>query len=167
MELPAALKTKIERVWGVQGSEWVDRFPEILRVACERWNLSELEPFPNLSYHFVAAGRMDVREVAIKLGVPEPEFFQEAAALRAFGGNTCVKLIDYAPDVAAMVLERVNPGQSLESTWREELDDIQTKVIAQSMADLVTTGETPEIIAPFALSRFAHGDVQVGAVPGA
>jgi glycine oxidase len=50
-------------------------------------------------------------------------------------------------------------------TFRNGL--LLTPVIAQSMADLVTTGRTPEIIAPFALQRFAHGEVKEARLPGA
>ncbi len=41
-----------------------------------------------------------------------------------------------------------------------------TPVIAQSIAELVTSGVTPELIAPFSIARFA-GEVAAGRVPGA
>ncbi len=40
-------------------------------------------------------------------------------------------------------------------------------VVAQTMADLVTSGQTPALIAPFAISRFAAGTVTAGRIPGA
>lgn len=40
-------------------------------------------------------------------------------------------------------------------------------VVAQTMADLVTTGETPDLIAPFAIERFVDGKVVAGRIPGA
>lgn len=40
-------------------------------------------------------------------------------------------------------------------------------VMAKIMADLVTTGETPELMAPFSIDRFAAGAVVAGKIPGA
>jgi len=42
-----------------------------------------------------------------------------------------------------------------------------TPIIAQTIADLVTSGATPELIAPFNITRFAGGVVTAGRVPGA
>ena len=39
--------------------------------------------------------------------------------------------------------------------------------MAQMIADLVTTGDTPELIAPFTIERFAGGAVIAGKIPGA
>ncbi|MHB9106742.1 MAG: glycine oxidase ThiO [Armatimonadota bacterium] len=40
-------------------------------------------------------------------------------------------------------------------------------IVAQTMADLITTGRTPELIASFRLDRFAGADVVAGRIPGA
>ena len=133
MDLPAAVRAKIEGTFGKFGSEWVGRFPEFLRLAQERWGLSHIEPFHNLSYHFVASARMGGRDVVLKLGVPSEEFFAEASAIRAFAG-ACVELIDVSRDIAAMLLERAIPGTALESTWNPTIDNECTEVIAQAMA---------------------------------
>lgn len=136
MELSAAVKFKIERVWEAQGADWIERFPQTLCRASERWSLTEIRPFPNLSYHFVASARMGPREVVLKLGVPELEFFEEADALKAFGSAVCVELIDQDPALAALLLERVLPGAALESLWTEETDDQCTEAMAKTMCEL-------------------------------
>jgi len=40
-------------------------------------------------------------------------------------------------------------------------------VIGKAIADLVTTGATPEVIAAFSIARFAHEGVVAGRIPGA
>lgn len=40
-------------------------------------------------------------------------------------------------------------------------------IVAQTMADRITGGRTPELIAPFALERFTRADVTAGRIPGA
>jgi len=58
------------------------------------------------------------------------------------------------------------PGYLLATgTFRNGL--LLTPIIAQSMAELVATGETPEIIAPFAVERFATASTEAGRTPGA
>ena len=42
-----------------------------------------------------------------------------------------------------------------------------TPVVAQSMADLIISGHTPDLIAPFSIERFSHAEVAPGRVPGA
>ncbi len=42
-----------------------------------------------------------------------------------------------------------------------------TPVISKTIADLVTTGDTPALIAPFSIERFARGAVAAGRIPGA
>lgn len=135
MDLPAVVKTKIEQTSGKFGLEWAGRFPALLRAAQERWGLSHIEPFHNLSYHFVASARMAEREVVLKLGIPNEEFFVEASAVRAFAG-ACVALIDESRDPAAMLLERAIPGTALESIWDPAIDDECTEVIARAMTQI-------------------------------
>jgi len=42
-----------------------------------------------------------------------------------------------------------------------------TPVISQSIAELVISGETPAVIAPFSITRFANAELSIGAIPGA
>ena len=136
MNLPRPVVERILRTWNESGNGWVDRFEERLHHVCLRWQLTNLQPFPNLSYHFVARAKQFGNPVVLKLGVPNPEFNQAAQALRAFDGHGCVRLLEYDPRVAAMLLEDVRPGAPLEQSWTAKEDDPHTTCIANTMLRL-------------------------------
>jgi streptomycin 6-kinase len=121
---------------------------ERLALACQVFQLGAIEPFPNLSYHFVARALRDGEPVVLKLGVPHPEFSQEAEALTAFNGFGCVHLLDFDPSIAAMLLEDIRPGLPLEQTWTEAEDEVHTMRIAEAMLELWSapaTGDHPTV----------------------
>lgn len=100
------------------------------------WGLEGLVPFENLSYHYVARAQRHSEPVVLKLGVPEPEFQCESDALRALEGAAIVRVLDWNPEAAALLLEDVQPGVPLEATWSEGVDDSHTAAIAQTMLRL-------------------------------
>ena len=70
------------------GRAWLRDLPRLLDACARRWSLTLAEPFPNLSYHYVApALRADGAEVVLKAGVPNPEIAAQAAALTGYGGG--------------------------------------------------------------------------------
>jgi glycine oxidase len=69
---------------------------------------------------------------------------------------------DHYPILGATAL----PGYLLDAgVFRNGL--LLAPVLAHTMADLVTTGKTPELIAPFSIERFARNEVIAGKIPGA
>jgi len=136
MRLPPGLIRQITATWGSQAQDWLSRFPALLDEICARWRLELVEPFPNLSFHFVARVRRGNESLVLKMGIPEPDFAQEAAALHALAGHTSVELLDLDLSCAALLLEDVQPGQPLEALWSEDQDDLHTARLAQAMVEL-------------------------------
>ncbi len=69
---------------------------------------------------------------------------------------------DHYPVLGATVL----PGYLLATgVFRNGL--LLAPVLAATMADLVTSGQTPERISPFSIERFARDEVVAGKIPGA
>lgn len=132
--VPVALAGKIQVVWGQKGREWLDSFTETLDAVTAEWNLTEVFPFPNLTYNFVAgAKRGGGLPVVLKLGVPNPELHTEAACLEIYGGQGAVKLLAYDEAKGALLLERLRPGVALWDTWTVATDDKQTEIAALCM----------------------------------
>ena len=101
---------------------WLERVPELIEACQDRWSLRVLEPFPQLSYHYVTrAVQSDGTQVVLKLGVPHRDFRMQVEALQAFDGDGCVKLLDADVDLGVVLLESVKPGDMLS----DELDDSQ------------------------------------------
>lgn len=128
---PANCARYILEVHGARGSAWLERLPAILAECAARWSLTILEPFPDLSYNYVApAVTAGGESVVLKACVPNPELYQEAEALRLFAGRSMVRLFDADLERGVLLLERFLPGTSLS----EVDDDAEVTQIAVEVA---------------------------------
>ena len=116
------------------GSLWLDGLSGLLAACCRRWNLALAgNPF-ELSFNYVVPVLQDGRTAAVlKLGVPTPEFKSEALALRSFRGHGAVRLLESDESLGALLLERINPGNTL-ATLNDELQ--AAEIAARTMLTL-------------------------------
>ena len=71
---PGGCARKVVDIHGEAGSRWLERLPSIIADCAERWSLSVLPPFDELSYNYVTpAVRADGTQVVLKAGVPSSE----------------------------------------------------------------------------------------------
>lgn len=118
---------------GAGGKVWLEQLPALLDRLCRRWSLQIEEPLRDLSYNFVArARRDDGSAVILKVGVPNDELLGEIGALRHYDGRGCVLLLEAAPELGAMLLERLEPGTMLVNID----DDRATHIAAEVMQTL-------------------------------
>ncbi len=132
--VPTAFARTINELHGETGDEWLRRLPALLADCALRWSLTILPPFEPLTYNYVApAIRRDGADVVLKVGVPNPELLTEIEALRWFGGQGVVQLLDADPELGILLLERLKPGAPLSKL----ADDQQaTSIAAQVMRQL-------------------------------
>ena len=117
---------------GERGRTWLARLPELVARCAARWELRVGEPYPGMSYNYIVrAERSDGTRAVLKLGVPGGVIASETAALLAFDGRGCVRLLDADPDEGALLLERLEPGETLGMV---EDDDRATLITAGVMA---------------------------------
>jgi len=131
---PAGCASKTVDIHGAKGLAWLERLPSIIAGCAQRWALTVLPPFADLSYNYVApAIRQDGAHVVLKAGVPHPELFWEIAALSWFDGQGIVRLLDADPKAGVLLLERLEPGTPL-----SDLDDDEeaTRIAARLMRTL-------------------------------
>ena len=111
---PGRCASKIVDIHGETGKQWLERLPTTMAMCAEKWSLGILPPFRELSYNYVTpAITADGRQVVIKAGVPSRELAREIEALRAFDGNGIAQLVNADTDLGVMLLERLQPGESL------------------------------------------------------
>jgi streptomycin 6-kinase len=133
---PAHFASTIVELYGAAGREWLDHLPALLGACAERWALRVLPPFPDLSYNYVApAVRADGTAVVLKVGVPNPELLTEIAALQLYDGHGAARLFDAEPAWAALLLERLQPGEPL-ARLAEHDDEQATSIAAGVMRQL-------------------------------
>lgn len=121
MKMPDVFVKKVIGAFGETGQQFLEGLDEKLNTYKEKWSLTILGHFDNLSYNYVAkAINQEGMPVIIKLGVPGYDFTNEAKTVRAYGGNGFVSLIDDDVDNGAMLLNRLLPGRML----FEESEDV-------------------------------------------
>lgn len=127
--IPPRLAATITGVYGERGRRWVASAPGTIDALCRRWDVDLSPPFANLSYNYVAPGTLpDGTPVVLKVGVPSAAFQAEATALRHYEGRGAVGLLHEAPEAAALLLQRAQPGHTLATL---DDDDRETRVAAQ------------------------------------
>jgi streptomycin 6-kinase len=132
--LSPELARKFVDLYGERGAAWAEAFPALLSRLRQRWGLALGETFAYVGYAFVARVELPGGAPAVlKIAPPDPEFANEIAALRVYGGRGAVRLLDADPAAAALLLERLEPGTPL-----AELDDDvrATEIAAGVMREL-------------------------------
>lgn len=114
--LPRGFRRTIVELHGAVGLDWLRQLPATIAACEQRWSLTVMPPFADLSYNYVApAIRADGTEVVLKVGVPNPELTTEIEALRLYNGRGSVRLLDADPEEGILLLERLQPGTTLSS----------------------------------------------------
>jgi streptomycin 6-kinase len=128
--LPTGLVSTTTEQRGPEGVEWLKKLPNILAECERRWALTISPPFPELSYNYTApATHRDGTPLVVKAGFSSSELRSEADALRLYAGRGAARLLDFDPELAVLLIERVAPGTMLISVK----DDSEATSIAASV----------------------------------
>jgi streptomycin 6-kinase len=132
MQLPDQFKQKVVGAFS-DGRAWLESLPALLAECQDLWRLTVGPPF-DLSFNYVApAYTSEGRPVVIKLGVPNPELTSEIRALRLYGGQGAVRLLDADEEKGILLMERLMPGRALSSVAD---DEEATRIAARTMRRL-------------------------------
>jgi streptomycin 6-kinase len=100
---------------GETGREWIRRLPRVLRDVERRWGLQVGPPFLGGAVAFVAPAVTTAGErVVLKVSILTDETRHEGDTLELWNGDGAVRLLDADPERGALLLERAEPGHSLE-----------------------------------------------------
>jgi len=131
---PEEFTRRITATFGHEGEQWLHFLPSTLEVISQRWSLTLLPAFGNLSYNYVAPViKTDGSEAVLKFGVPNVELVTEIEALRLMDGKGVVQLLESDHELGAMLLERLKPGQPV---YELVDDEAMTSIAAQVMPKL-------------------------------
>mgnify|MGYP002631091878 CR=1 FL=1 len=133
-ELDAQFQERIRTVFKEEGEAWLEKLPGMLKELAKHWELRLAEPISPLAYHFVCpAEGADGGAHMLKLGVPRQELLNEIHTLEAYNGQGFVRLERQEAEMGAMLLERLEPGESVLSV---DGDRGQTHIFAQLLRQL-------------------------------
>lgn len=113
--VPARVAQLQAAVNGLAGEMWVAAVPALVDEFCARWEVREVgTPYDDGAVSFVApAVSAEGDPVVVKVSYVDDESRREADALRAWAGRGAVRVLASEPDLGAMMLERLNPGEPL------------------------------------------------------
>jgi streptomycin 6-kinase len=124
------------------GRAWLERLPQLVNECADRWKLRLGAPYRGEVSYVAPATTASGSDVVIKINYPSHESEHEAAALRHWGGEGAIRLLDDDVERRALLLERCRPGNTL---W-EERERVATGV----MGDVLTRlWDTPAPAGPF------------------
>jgi streptomycin 6-kinase len=117
MNLPKPFLQNIVRIWGTQGTLWLQQLPFLIEHFAIEWQLKEIQHFENLSFNYVAHAYSNLykQPVVLKIGAPHPSFINELKALTFYNGHGSVKLLAYDEQKYGMLLAQIQPGSTLKS----------------------------------------------------
>src|SRR5689334_12508695 len=101
----------ITSMYGTKGAQWLAQLPQLVGKCAVEWQLTDLKPYPHLTYNYVLSGIMQNIPIVLKLRCDHAAMLKEAAALKAFVNHGGIKLLAY--NSHALLLERVLPGEPL------------------------------------------------------
>lgn len=111
--VPQSLRD-MPRWWNdTMGRAWLDQLPLLVAEQCSRWSLTLDGNVFHGSNALVVPVRRAGELAALRLAPPGDDVSLEAAALSHWSGRGVVKLLDFAPDAGALLLERLDSGRSL------------------------------------------------------
>ncbi|WP_408056742.1 aminoglycoside phosphotransferase family protein [Streptomyces huasconensis] len=126
---------------GAAGRAFIDVLPARVREFVERWELTpDGEPMHGQAALVLPVVRADGTPAVVKFQVLDEETEGEPVALRVWGGDGAVRLLDHDPATGTMLLERLDEGRML-STMADTREAVL--VIAGLLARL-TAGPAPE-----------------------
>lgn len=130
MKLPSEFIATIQNLHQEEGHAFLNALPGLIAEASNRWDLTNVQPAPTLSFNFVAFAKRARANVVLKMSVPNSEMKSEIAALRLFDGEGACKLLEYDEEECWMLLERLDPGEML-VTLKD--DEEATRIAAEVM----------------------------------
>jgi streptomycin 6-kinase len=128
----------VARIGGEEGRAWIATVPDRLATAASSWGLELGPELPGgLLACVVAATTSEGREAVLKLFSPLAEGRHEVEALRAWGGTCAPELLADDPELGAILIERIRPG--------DHADDLDAMTVAELLR---TLGVAPTAGAP-------------------
>ena len=130
--VPAGYGNSVSDRAGAEGSAWIARLPRLVDRLCTRWDLVEDGP-PMHGYHGlvvpVRRGAPPHEPLALKVSWVDASVEQEVRALELWDGRGMVRLLDAAPGLGALLLERLD--------LTRPLSDEPIDVLVSTAGDLI------------------------------
>lgn len=134
--VPDKFKNFMLELHNDKGQTWLDQLPTILARCEQRWQITILPPFDNISFHYVTpALRSDGAPVVLKAFSPTNELPQAVEAQLLFAGHGMANVLEYDEQDRVMLLEQLRPGTTLVDMVPDQ-DERATSILASVIRQL-------------------------------
>ena len=131
LDVPPQLRKNVKDEWGKKGEAWLQNLPQIIEKCEQLWHLEIEKSSFELSYNYVTSVKQEDGSSAIlKVGFPHEELFNEVKTLQVLDGHCVARLLNSNKELAAMLIEKIQPGTVLKSIHRKN-DEEATKIAAE------------------------------------
>lgn len=114
VRVPEAVRAMLLAAEGEEGRAWLEALPRLVASVSSRWGVTLGQPFQGGNVAYVAPAETRAgRAVVVKIQLVTDETREEGAALRHWGPDVAVEVLDEAPELGALLLERLEPGEPL------------------------------------------------------
>lgn len=128
-----SFELNIQNIYGVEGKAWLNKLPNRIAEVALNFDLYELTPVSNLSYHYVLAGYQQNLPIILKLGFDIESLKKEAHALSSFADYGAANLL--AEEEGMLLLQQAIPGISLKNYF-PDLDWEAIQIVSQVIRKL-------------------------------
>ncbi len=132
-QIPDTLYRRLKQIHGEAAGAWLEKLPQLMTQLFDEYCLSFVKEMENLSYNWVMIVRDEVSEYALKLSPPNQEFSAELTALEQYKGKGAAKVLAACEVRGFILLERLMPGETLDSVIDEQEAVIISSKIMQKL----------------------------------
>ena len=104
-------KNNIISIYADMGQAWLRQLPNLVAYLANKWELTNLSVFDNLSHNYVLSGFKNNQPIVLKLGLGYAALHNEAIALEYFANHGVVKVL--AKEEGALLIQQAVPGTSI------------------------------------------------------
>lgn len=122
----------------INGKEWLDKLPKLLKKLCADWDLVLLSPFERLTYSYVVRVQHQGQNFVLKC-TPPCERTNREMDWYLSGIKGAPLLLNSSKENGALLLELLDPGSSAKELVRSNQDDEATRAIAFAIQNLETS----------------------------
>ncbi|RKN06352.1 hydroxyurea phosphotransferase [Streptomyces radicis] len=141
VQVPDALVAAHATYAGERGRAWAGALPALVDARLDAWRLRTDGPAACGAVALVVPVlRADGSPAVLKVQPVDDETEGEPTALRAWGGDGAVRLIDHAPATGSMLLERLDARRSLATV----ADDLAALETLSGLLARLTSAPAPE-----------------------
>lgn len=163
INFPNDFKDRIINTHGTTGSAWLVNLTHFIRYAEQAYNLSNIQPLPNLSFNYTtSATQSDGKTIIVKFCMPGPEADNEIDALNFMRGEGIIKLINYDRNQGILLLEECFPGKTLANVVSER----EATRIAANVIINIQKSISDELKFPSTLDWFRRLESDIKCPPG-